>query len=169
MPSERRLDEGLRQILHAASDAQVRVTIAPEVELRRFRGAVYIVPMQQCHVQLPLTWQGEPQLHLEQAQCRVLMTPAQGAGLSAERLQHAHVELGVRRGGEHMRMVKNGPHRSLKNLLQEAHIPPWQRACVPLLWCDGKLAWVSGIGFGVDFLASPDEMGIVPETKSSIT
>lgn len=162
MPSERRLDEGLRQIMHAAPDAQVRVTIAPEFELRRYRGAAYIVPMQQCIEQAALIWHGEPQLHLEQAQCRVLMTFAQGVGLSSTRLQRAHVEVGVRRGGEHLRMVKNGPHRSLKNLLQEAHLPPWQRACVPLLWCDGELAWVSGIGFGADFLASPDEAGIVP-------
>lgn len=162
MPSERRLDEGLRQIMHAASDAQVRVTIAPEFELRRYCGAAYIVPMQQCIEQATLTWHGEPQLHLEQARCHVLMTSAQGVGLSSTRLQRAHVEVGVRRGGEHLRMVKNGPHRSLKNLLQEAHMPPWQRACVPLLWCDGELAWVSGIGFGADFLASPEEPGIVP-------
>ena len=166
MPSERRLDEGLRQILHAASDAQVRVTIAPQFELRRYRGAAYIVPVQRCLEQAALIWHGEPQLHLEQAQCHVVMTSAQGVGLSSTRLQRAHVEVGVRRGGEHLRLVQNGPLRSLKNLLQEAHLPTWQRACLPLLWCDGELAWVSGIGFGADFLASPEELGIVPVKQS---
>ena len=162
MPSERRLDEGLRQIMHAAPDAHVRVAIAPGFELRRYRGAAYLVPVRQCMQQTAVIWHGEPQLHLEQAQCHVLMTSLKGAGLSKTRLQHAHVEVGVRRGGERLRLSKNGPHRSLKNLLQEAHLPPWQRACVPLLWCDGELAWVSGIGFGADFLASPEEAGIVP-------
>ena len=162
MPSARRLDEGLRQIMHAAPDAHVCVKIAPEFELRRYRGAAYIVPVHQCTAQPALIWHGEAQLHLEQAHCRVLMTPVQGAGLSRARLQNAHVEVGVRRGGERLRLVKNGPHRSLKNLLQESHMPPWQRACVPLLWCDGQVVWASGIGFDPDFLASPDEAGMIP-------
>ena len=166
MPSERRLDEGLRQIMHAAPDAHVRVTITTEFELRRYRGAAYIVPVQQCTEQAALTWHGEPQVHLEQAQCQVLMTPAQGTGLSRARLENAHVEVGVRRGGERLQVIKNGPHRSLKNLLQESHLPPWQRACMPLLWCDGQLVWASGIGFDPDFLASPDEAGIIPVKQS---
>ena len=162
MPSERRLDEGLRQLLHAATDAQVRVTLAPELELRRYRGAAYLVPVQQCVNQAPVIWQGEPQIHLKQANCHVLMTPSQGAGLSAAKLRQGHVEVGVRHGGEYLKTNQIGPHRSLKNLLQEAHIPPWQRACLPLMWCGGQLVWVSGIGFDADFLALPDEAGILP-------
>lgn len=162
MPSERRLDEGLRQLLCAAPDAQVCVKITPEVELRRYRGAGYLVPIKQCADQPTVTWRGEAQIHLEQAHCYVVMTPAQGAGLRATRLRQGHVQVGVRRGGENLKTSQKGPHRSLKNLLQEAQIPPWQRACVPVLWCDGQLAWVSGIGIHVDFLASPDEAGIVP-------
>ena len=162
MPSERRLDEGLRQLLHAAPDAQVRVAISPEFELRRYRGAVYLVPVQECLNQAAVTWRGEPQIHLKQAHCHVLMTPAKGVGLSAARLGQGHVEVGVRRGGEYLKTNQNSSHRSLKNLLQEARHPPWQRACVPLMWCDGQLVWVSGIGFDADFLALPDEAGILP-------
>lgn len=162
MPSERRLDEGLRQLLRAMPDAQVRVAVTPELSLRRYRGAVYLVPVQQCDHQAAVTWQGEPQIHLAQAGCQVQMTPSQGEGLSAKRLSQGYVEVGVRRGGECLKPNKNRPNRSLKNLLQEAHIPPWQRACVPLIWCDGQLVWASGIGFDADFLALPDEAGIVP-------
>lgn len=162
MPSERRLDEGLRQILHAAPDACVRVRLASGIELRRYRGNAYLVPIQNCIQQSTVAWRGESQLRLEQAGCQVLMTRAQGAGLSAARLQAARVEVGVRRGGERLRLNKKGAHRSLKNLLQESTLPPWQRACVPLVWCDGQLVWASGIGYDADFLASPDEAGIVP-------
>jgi len=162
MPSERRLDESLRQLLHASPDAQVRVTLTPECELRRYRGAVYLAPVQQCAKQAAVTWRGEPQIHLEHAQCHVLMTPAQGAGLSRPRLQNAQVVVGVRRGGEYMRVRPTGPHRTLKNLLHERQMPPWRRACVPLLWCDGELVWASGIGFNPDYLAKPDEAGIIP-------
>ncbi|MBX9702818.1 MAG: tRNA lysidine(34) synthetase TilS [Silvanigrellaceae bacterium] len=34
--------------------------------------------------------------------------------------------------------------KSLKKLLQEWHIPPWQRSQVPLIYCNGKLAAVVG-------------------------
>jgi tRNA(Ile)-lysidine synthase len=54
-----------------------------------------------------------------------------------------------------------GPHRSLKNLLQEAAIPPWQRNTLPLLWCRGQLAWAAGVGYDADCLAKPGEAGII--------
>lgn len=167
MPSERRLNEGLRQILHAAPDAGVRVSLIPGIELRRYRGSAYLVPIQNCSQQSVLTWRGESQLRLEQAGYAVLMTRAQGAGLSAARLESARVEVGVRRGGERMRLNQTGAHRSLKNLMQESTLPPWQRACVPLVWCDGQLVWADGIGFDVDYLATADEPGIVPVCRAS--
>lgn len=167
MTSERRLDEGLRQLLHAAHDARVRVAIHPGTELRRYRGGAYLVPVRACAKQAAVRWQGEPTLRLEQAAWDITLNAVCGAGLSLVRLNAAHVELGVRRGGERMRLTKNGVHRSLKNLLQEAALPPWRRACVPLLWCDGQLAWADGIGFDADYLATADEPGIVPLCRAT--
>ena len=161
MPSERRLDEGLRQLLHAASDARVSVMIHPGFELRRFQHGAYLVPMRACTTQARVRWQGEPMLRLEYAGWEIAFHPMPGAGLSFCKLNAARVELGVREGGERLRLEKNGVHHSLKNLLQEARLPSWQRACMPLLWCDGQLVWVSGIGYNPDYLANSDELGIV--------
>jgi tRNA(Ile)-lysidine synthase len=72
------------------------------------------------------------------------------------------VALGVRQGGERLRLHAGGPHRSLKNLLQEHAIPPWQRDRLPLLWCDGRLAWAAGIGLDADLCAAPGEAGVMP-------
>ena len=168
MTSERRLDEGLRQLLHAAHDARVSVTINPGTELRRYRSGAYLVPVRACASQAAVRWHGEPTLRLEQAGWDVTMNPVRGAGLSLARLNTTHVELGVRQGGERMRLTKNGAHRSLKNLLQESALPPWQRACMPLLWCDGQLAWADGIGFDADYLATADEPGILPVCVATV-
>jgi tRNA(Ile)-lysidine synthase len=70
--------------------------------------------------------------------------------------------LGVRQGGEHMRLIAGGPRRSLKNLLQEYAFPPWQRDRLPLLWCDGRLVWAAGVGFDADYLTRAEEHGIIP-------
>lgn len=162
MTSERRLDEGLRQLLHAAHDARVSVTIHPGIELRRYQRGAYLVPVRASAKQAPVRWQGEPTLRLDAAGWEIALNPVRGEGLSVAKLNAAQVELGVRQGGERLRLVRNGVHRSLKNLLQEAGLPPWQRACIPLLWCDGKLAWASGIGFDADYLATADEPGVMP-------
>ena len=161
-PSERRLNESLRQLLQASPDARVKLTINPGIELRRYQGGAYLAPVRACATQTAMRWRGEPLLSLDQAGWDVTMHPVRGAGLSLARLQEARVELGVRQGGERIRLVKNGPHRSLKNLLQESAFAPWQCACLPLLSCDGQLVWAEAIGFAADYLALADEPGIVP-------
>jgi tRNA(Ile)-lysidine synthase len=86
---------------------------------------------------------------------------ATGAGVKREWLGAGAVEVRRRQGGERLRPVAGGPHRSLKNLLQEAAIPPWQRDSLPLLWCHGQLAWAAGVGYDADCLAGPGEAGII--------
>jgi tRNA(Ile)-lysidine synthase len=50
-----------------------------------------------------------------------------------------------RRGGERLRPVRGGPRRALKNLLQEAHVPPAQRARLPLLYAGARLIAVADL------------------------
>ena len=59
-------------------------------------------------------------------------------------------------------MTPGGPHRTLKNLLQESAIPPWERDQLPLLMCNGRLVWAAGLGFDADFWAGPGEAGVTP-------
>jgi len=68
----------------------------------------------------------------------------------------------VRQGSETLRLHAGGPHRSLKKLLQESAIPPWQRERLPLLWCGGHLVWAAGIGCDADARAAPGEAGLLP-------
>jgi tRNA(Ile)-lysidine synthetase-like protein len=44
-----------------------------------------------------------------------------------------------RRGGERLRVRPGGARRALKSLLQEARVPPAERARLPLLFRDGEL------------------------------
>ncbi|MCV6588114.1 MAG: tRNA lysidine(34) synthetase TilS [Marinobacterium sp.] len=68
-----------------------------------------------------------------------------------------------RQGGEYLRPAGRGGRCSLKKLLQEAEIPPWQRADWPLLIKDGEVVAVPGVcvcegwqaqsdGFALDWL-----------------
>jgi tRNA(Ile)-lysidine synthase len=50
------------------------------------------------------------------------------------------------RGGERLKPAGGGHSRSLKNLFQEAGVPPWVRLRTPLVESDGELVYVAGIG-----------------------
>lgn len=159
MPSARRLNEALHQLLDASPAARVCVKLNG-AELHRFRGGAYLVPVRVHSEQVPVAWQGEPVLHLDTVGVRVMFTPTVGAGLKRALLDAGRVELLLRAGRERMRLTPGGPHRKLKNLLQESAVPPWERDRLPLLVCDGKLVWAAGIGMDADFLAGPRDDGL---------
>ncbi len=165
MPHARRLDETLRQLIHAADDARVSVKLNPGTELRRYCGGAYLVTPRDCAQQVAVPWHGEGSVRLAQAGWDLTLTPTPGRGLSLAKLAAAKVTVGVRQGGEKIRLVKTGRQRSLKNLLQESHLPPWQRDCLPLMWCDGKLVWAADIGIDANYQAAADEPGIVPTKR----
>jgi tRNA(Ile)-lysidine synthase len=160
MPSARRLDEALHQLRDAARDARVRVGIGP-ADIRRFRGGAYLVPAVATPVE-PVLWQGGSELRLPGFGVLRLQAVV-GEGLKRSRLERSQVTLGLREGGERMRMASGGATRSLKNLLQEHAIAPWLRERLPVLKCDGELVWAAGVGCHADWLAAAGEPGLLPE------
>lgn len=83
-----------------------------------------------------------------------------GAGISRDRLTRAPVTLRLRRGGERLRLSPHGPARTLKNLLQEKNIPPWQRERWPLLYCGEELVCAPGLGIDAAYQAKASEPGL---------
>ena len=160
MPNLRRLDEALHQLRDAHGDARVRVNLG-QMELWRYRGGAYVVPAAPLQAG-PVRWQGEAAVWVPAAGVSVRMARVNGTGLRQAALAAGEVTLGVRAGGEHLRLRAGGPRRSLKNLLQEHAIPPWQRARLPLMWCDGRLVWAAEIGLEADLCAAPGETGVLP-------
>ncbi len=164
MPNARQLGELLHQLLDARHDARVCVRLGA-LEAWRYRGGAYLVPPGPAPAE-PVRWKGEAQLAVPSAGVTVAMDTVTGAGLKRAVLGAGEVTLGVRQGGERLRLHAGGPHRSLKNLLQERAVPPWQRDRLPLLWCNGKLLWAAGVGVDADAWAAQDEPGIVPRVMA---
>jgi tRNA(Ile)-lysidine synthase len=55
----------------------------------------------------------------------------------------ATLSIRLRRGGERLRPVRGGARRTLKSLLQEAHVPLAERARLPLVYADERLIAVA--------------------------
>jgi tRNA(Ile)-lysidine synthase len=91
-----------------------------------------------------------------------------GQGLSLAKLTAAPVTIRLRQGGERLRPDCCRPSRSLKNLLQEAGIPPWQRQRLPLLFSGEKLVFVPGIGAACEYRADEGEVGVVVKFETDV-
>jgi len=163
MPSQARLAAMLEQLTHANADSQPCIRHA-HWELHRFQGWVHLTdrrPAPEPGLRWP--WQGEAQLLLDELGGSLSFTPATGQGLDRAKLGQAPVTIRLRQGGEHFRPDCQRPRRSLKNLLQECSIPPWQRDRLPLLYCGETLVWVAGIGIDCAWQAPAGAAGTLPE------
>jgi tRNA(Ile)-lysidine synthase len=112
-----------------------------------------------------ISWQGESCLKLKALDGNLCFEHSVGQGISEEKLRRAPVLIKLREGGERFSPDCNRPRRSLKNLMQEAAILPWERFALPLLYCGERLVWVPGIGIECEFQAEPEEKGVVPEWR----
>lgn len=95
------------------------------------------------------------------------LRPARGRGIDAARLERARLTLRARTGGERLQLDARRPRRTLKNLFQEAGIPPWRRKRLPLLYCGEELVWVPGLGVAAGWQAPRGARGVVPEWRET--
>lgn len=168
MPSAGRLENLLQQLCSARDDAQVRISLGDTV-IRRYRGEVHLekrTPAPQP--ELALTWAFQDELELPDSGGRLLFERTTGQGLSLARLTAAPVTIRLRQGGERLRPDCLRPTRSLKNLLQEAGMPPWQRQRLPLLFSGEKLVFVPGIGAACEYRADEGEIGVVVKFEAAV-
>lgn len=162
MPQGVQLADMLRQLCEASEDAAVCVVFAAGAwQVRRYRGRVYVLPsLAECERNFVLPWQGEAVLAWPALQGQLIFLPSVGQGISLAKLQQAPVTLRLRQGGEALRPHVNMATRTLKNLLQEHHVPPWQRDRLPLLFCGEQLVCVPGVAIAADYQAAAGEEAI---------
>jgi tRNA(Ile)-lysidine synthase len=160
MPQAVQLDDMLRQLCSARADALVCVAFG-DWEVRRYQDRVYAMRARdEFDRGLVLPWHGEAVLNWPALNTRLQFNPAQGAGISLAKLQRAPVTLRFRCGGESLRPHPDAATRSVKNLLQEHHVPPWQRDRLPMLYCGEDLVSIPGVATAAEYQADKKETGV---------
>lgn len=159
-PSTARLQVMLDQLLGAKLDANLKVAIGGEgASLRRYRNLAYIENYTP-QATIEMVWQGEPELCLPDGS-RLIFLRKMGEGLAEKRLGIHTLRITQRSGGERFKPVAARPTRTLKHLLQEANVPPWQRDRIPLIYSDDTLAIVPMVGVASHMQAAPTEEGLM--------
>ncbi|MBI3776520.1 MAG: tRNA lysidine(34) synthetase TilS [Gammaproteobacteria bacterium] len=158
LPQQRHLERLQRDVLHAAADAEPRMHW-PGADVRRYRDALYALPpVPGFDASQQWTWNLDAPLHIAGAGT-LAPRREQGAGLRAEACA-AGVRVAFRSGGERIRPAGRAHHATLKNLFQQAGVPPWQRARVPLLYIGTELAAVAGYWYADEFAARDGAVAI---------
>ncbi len=161
MPSADYLSEIYQQLLQAKADANIDISLnqknQSQLKLKRYQQRAYMVKPQ-VTTSFDLVWNGEPQLALPNGG-QLLFSQVRGAGL-ALKLGMTRLRISQRNGGENFKPNALRPTRTLKHLLQEANMPPWQRENLPLVYWQDSLAFVPGIGISHELQAASYEDGL---------
>lgn len=164
-PSSACISDILRQVTTARRDASVRIALG-RYSLRRFRDELWLTsPFEATNEAIELLWQGESQLALPALGGTLSFRRTTGRGLRSS----AITRLVVRSRAENPPFQPDckRPHRSLKNLFQETKIPPWQRKRVPLIYLDGTLVAVPGLGYACQYQAGSTQDGLTMEWQET--
>jgi tRNA(Ile)-lysidine synthase len=161
-PSEAKLLEMLKQFTAGAPGTRIEHDGA---ELRLYRGEVRIERPRKAQAFEPVAWKGEPRLVLPTLGGELRFRKARGAGIDAKWVEEGAMHVKLRSGGERLQPDLRRPRRTLKNLFQEAGVPPWQRERLPLLYRGAELVWAPGLGIDARFKSPPRSAGFIPEWR----
>ena len=162
MPAQAKVERILNEVVAAAGHRDP-VLSGQGYSIRRYRDKLYcLANMSGTDLQLSkgsqavqdaqqdLVWPNG-QTSIKIARNQVLSCEPASKGILREQWQKAKIELRFRRGGEKISLPGRQGHHSLKNLFQEAGIPPWERDAIPLIYLDGMLAAVGDLWISAQF------------------
>lgn len=136
-PEHVHIDQLQRQLRESEDDRSPCVSWAG-AELRRYRDLLYALsPQAPPPAGWEHSWDGRTRLDLPDGCGRLALaaTPAQPLALTVR----------LRRGGERLRPQSHAHTRELRDLLQQAGVPPWLRGRLPLVYAGGELLAVADL------------------------
>lgn len=161
VPDSRHVRHILRDALSARPDGTPCVHWRG-AEVRRYRDELHaMAPLPAHDSSQVIHWDMKQPLILPDGLGTLSCVPDMGRGLKEASCRAAMVTVRFRQGGERCKPVHRRETHELKKLLQEAGVPPWQRARTPLIYIDGQLAAVAGLWVCEPFQAETDEAGVL--------
>jgi tRNA(Ile)-lysidine synthase len=158
-PSEAKLVEMLKQLTSRGARTLVE---HDGKRLRVYRGRLCVEPAAPQAAFAPLRWQGERRLAIPALGGELRFRRARGQGIDASLTS---LQVRLRSGGERLQPDPRRPRRTLKNLFQEAGVPPWRRDRLPLLFSGETLVWAPGLGVDAAYQTGARGLGVLPEWR----
>jgi tRNA(Ile)-lysidine synthase len=149
MPAQAFVERIQNEVIAAREDSDP-ILIGQGCLIRRYRDSLYCLKQTEQEPLQDINWSTE-QTFIECSTHRKLFYVPSSVGILYEQWQKAKVTVKFRSGGEKIRLPHRTEHHSLKNLFQEASVPPWEREIMPLIYLNNKLAAVGELWISADF------------------
>jgi tRNA(Ile)-lysidine synthase len=167
-PRRNILQEIIESVIPAAEDATPLV-LWGNTEIRRYQDSLYVLPALSSHeIHHVYAWDGEQPLFIHPLNLELRLEQTLAKGLQQDAVAR-RLTVCFRQGGEQLRPHGRQHTHSLKKLMQEAGIPPWQRNRIPLIYIDHQLACVCGYWVAEAFSVGADQQGWSPVCQDRST
>lgn len=156
LPDAIHLHRIIREVINSREDAVSVVRWknrnGREVKVRRFQGLLYMETGKSLEadggngkvLNFFMEWDLQQPLYIPETGIRLVARTVSGVGIRKDLLQGKKVTVRSRVGGERCHSGGSRQRRTLKNLLRERGIPPWERGRIPLIFVGDNLAQVVG-------------------------
>lgn len=152
MPRLQDLRQLFDDVLQARNDANSVINMR-EYEFRRHRDKLYLLPVNVTTEPFEYVWKAPfADLYIKETGQILSAAQCQEQGLLLP--ESGNFTVRSRAGGELIKLGQPAFHKSVKKVLQEASVPPWERESIPLLYIDGRLALIWNVTIAVDFRAT---------------
>ena len=143
-PTRKLLEEIEQSLINSKPDAKPDIVFSAYA-FRKFKGNLFLLKTNEKQkIQNDLKWQPASPLVMPNLNIQLKAINSQGKGLNKNLLTES-LKVCFRKGGETFHPVGRRHSQSLKKLLQEANIPPWERGGIPLVYFKGELVAVAGL------------------------
>ncbi|MGH6624048.1 MAG: tRNA lysidine(34) synthetase TilS [Burkholderiaceae bacterium] len=150
-PSRARLLELLEQARTARSDARLLIRVGAR-EVRRHRGLLLLRDADSAErIEEAIVWRGEDSVAVPAWGGVLYFDRTEEEGFEPDWLAAEPLALRPRAGGERFKPNAARPSKTLKRLFQDAGVPEFARARLPLVWRGDDLIYVAGLGPDVRF------------------
>ena len=166
-PAADTLREWLKQLASVTAIQAIELRGgAHEGVIRVYRGHVHITA--DAKFWQPRAWKGEATLELKCADVTVgelnFTSGTQNGALRPPRAGETWT-VRMRQEGDGVALSERSGHVALKNIFQQANIPPWSRNTWPLVLCNDEIACVASVATAKAFTVAPGESGLVCQWK----
>lgn len=155
-PSQAQLQQVVAQC-QAKADAKVTISL-PQGQIRRFKGRLYLVDKASLFEQSEVdVWDMNAQPCLELQNGSRLSWHKGGRLLPPGSAQRVSIRFRDELSIDSFNSAERHGHRSIKKLLQEAHLKPWLRNRIPFVFYDEHLVAIADLYTSKAFLAERSE------------
>jgi tRNA(Ile)-lysidine synthase len=118
--------------------------------VRRYRDKLYCLAHRAHEIIHDCVWSTD-ESSVQISEHQILERVQASSGISFDQWQQSIVTVQARKGGEKLRLPNRTGRHALKDLFQEAGIPPWERGLTPLIYLNEDLVAVGDLWISADY------------------